>query len=67
MAALAHSRIEEPIASQRLRCTFCGKNDSRVRFLVAGRSGGTICNTCCFLSLFIFLRAYVASLLKRDS
>jgi hypothetical protein len=30
-----------------LHCSICGKSDTRVRFLVAGNSGGMICNRCC--------------------
>jgi len=60
MSALALHKIPEP--ATRLHCSFCGKNDRRLRFLVGGKAGGTICNTCCFTSVFIFLRAYIAAI-----
>ncbi|MBV9017839.1 MAG: hypothetical protein JO058_19490 [Alphaproteobacteria bacterium] len=51
----------EPAERHRLHCSFCGKSETQVRFLAAGKSGGMICNTCCLKSVFIFLRAYAAS------
>ena len=44
-----------------LRCSFCGKDDSEVRFLAAGKSG-MICNACCAAAAVIFLRGYIVSL-----
>ena len=45
----------------RLHCSFCGKDDSHVRFLAAGVAGGKICDVCCFKSVLIFAKAWLTS------
>ena len=64
MSALARRLAPDPAEQYNLRCSFCGKSDRRVRFLIAGKSGGMICNTCCLTAAFIFVKAYAAALLK---
>ena len=44
-----------------LQCSFCGKDDRRVRFLAAGVAGGMICDVCCLKAFGIFLKAYLTS------
>jgi ClpX C4-type zinc finger protein len=50
---------------RQLRCSFCGKDADHVRFLVAGVAGGMICDRCNLTSLGIFLKARLASALRR--
>jgi len=66
MSAFART-VQDPAEWHRLRCSFCGRSDRRVRFLVAGKSGGMICNTCCLTAVFIFVKAYAASFLRRTA
>lgn len=66
MSAIARATNPDPAEWRRMHCTFCGRSDTRVRFLVLGKSGGMICNTCCLIAVFIFLKAYTVSLLKRN-
>jgi hypothetical protein len=47
-----------------LHCSFCGKDADHVRFLVAGGSGGKICDVCCVKAFLIFLKAHVTSLFR---
>jgi len=42
-----------------LHCSFCGRDDDHVRFLVGGVAGGKICDACCWKALAIFLKAYL--------
>ena len=42
-----------------LRCSFCGKDNDHVRFLAAGVAGGKICDVCCWIGFWIFLKAYL--------
>jgi len=44
-----------------LQCSFCGRDDSRVRSLTAGVAGGMICDVCCLKASLIFAKAYVKS------
>jgi len=67
MSPFAHRTVQDPAEWHRLHCSFCGRSDRRVRFLVAGKSGGMICNSCCLTAVFIFVKAYAASLLEKDS
>jgi hypothetical protein len=66
MSAFAQ-RAQDPAQWHRVHCSFCGRNDTSVRFLVAGKSGGTICNSCCLTAVFIFFKTYAVSLIKRTS
>jgi hypothetical protein len=65
MSAFARRWVQDPAESHRVRCSFCGRSDRRVRFLVAGKSGGKICNTCCLTAAFIFLKAYFVALVRK--
>ena len=67
MSAFALRPVQDPAEWHQLHCSFCGRRDRKVGFLVAGKSGGMICNTCCLTSMFIFVKAYAASLLRRTS
>ena len=67
MSAFVQRTVQDTAEWPRLHCSFCGKTDGRVRFLVAGKSGGMICNTCCLTAVFIFAKAYAASLLRRTA
>jgi hypothetical protein len=65
MSALARRAFQDPAEWRSLHCSFCGRSDRRVPFLVAGKSGGVICNTCCVTAVFIFVKAYAPSLWRR--
>ena len=67
MSVLAEGKILDSAAWPRMHCAFCSRDDTRVRFLVSGKSGGMICNTCCLAAVFIFLKAYAVSLLRRKT
>ena len=67
MSALAQRTVQNPAEGIRLHCSFCGRSERRVRFLVAGKSGGMICNTCCLTAVFMFVKACGASLLRRTA
>ncbi|HUO05615.1 MAG TPA: ClpX C4-type zinc finger protein [Candidatus Binataceae bacterium] len=43
----------KPDPASALDCSFCGKDSSRVRYLVAGYAGGYICDGCAEISLRI--------------
>ena len=47
-----------------LNCSFCGKDSKQVKQLVAGGSGGFICDKCAWLSILIVAKAKVAAALK---
>ena len=64
MSAFALRPVQDHAEWQRLKCSFCGRSERKVRFLVTGKSGGVICNTCCMTTVFIFAKAYAASLLR---
>jgi hypothetical protein len=66
MPALAQRTAQAPAECRSLRCSFCGRSESKVRFLVASKSGDMICNSCCLIAIFIFVKAYAASLLRLD-
>jgi hypothetical protein len=55
---------KETSMADRLRCSFCGKDDDHVRFLVKGVSGGMICDACGFKAVLIFIKAHVTSFFK---
>ena len=52
---------------RQLQCSFCGKDAGHVRFLAAGVHGGMICDRCCLIALWIFVRAGFASALRLSS
>ena len=54
MSGFTRRAVQHPAEWHRLYCSFCGRSDRRVRFLVAGKSGGMICNTCCLTAVFTF-------------
>ena len=60
--ATAEARpVTDAAEFKRLSCSFCGKDGERVRFLAAGVCGGMICDRCCYVALFIFLKARLAA------
>lgn len=67
MSGFARRVVQDPAEWHWLHCSFCGRSDRRVRFLVAGKSRGMICNTCCLTAVFILVKAFAASLLRRTA
>jgi ATP-dependent protease Clp ATPase subunit len=47
-----------------LSCSFCGKDSTQVKQLVAGGSGGFICDRCAWLSMVIVAKAKIAAALR---
>ena len=56
---LATTPLSDRAEWSRLRCSFCGKDADRVRFLSAGVAGGKICDACCFRAMLIFVKAWL--------
>ncbi len=50
--------------AETMSCSFCGKDSQQVRQLVAGGSGGFICDRCTWLSMVIVAKAKIAAALK---
>jgi ATP-dependent protease Clp ATPase subunit len=47
-----------------LSCSFCGKDSTHVKQLVAGGGGGLICDRCAWLSIVIVAKAKIAAALR---
>ena len=54
----------KPDRAETMSCSFCGKDSQQVRQLVAGGSGGFICDRCTWLSMVIVAKAKIAAALK---
>ena len=50
--------------AETMNCSFCGKDSKQVKQLVAGGSGGFICDKCAWLSMIIVAKAKIAAALK---
>ena len=50
--------------AETMSCSFCGKDSKQVKQLVAGGSGGFICDRCTWLSMIIVAKAKIAAALK---
>ncbi len=53
-----------PDRAATMSCSFCGKDSEQVKQLVAGGSGGFICDRCTWLSMIIVAKAKIAAALK---
>jgi len=51
--------LPDSVEWSRLHCSFCGRDNDHVRFLVAGVAGGKICDACCVKALLIFVKAWL--------
>ena len=59
--------MSEKVSANRLgklTCSFCGKDSDHVSQLVAGGSGGYICDRCTWKSMMIVAKAKVVAALK---
>ncbi len=54
----------KPDGAETMNCSFCGKDSTQVKQLVAGGSGGFICDRCAWLSMIIVAKAKIAAALK---
>jgi hypothetical protein len=54
----------KPDRAEAMSCSFCGKDSKQVKQLVAGGSGGFICDRCTWLSMIIVAKAKIAAALK---